>query len=248
MIYTSNRKIKALINRTTDILFPPQCFSCRRNIESQGSLCSTCWEAIEFITTPQCNICGTPFELAAQNGSICGSCIASPPLFTNARSVFCYNDKSSRIITDFKYYDKTHNCKYFAAWLLRTGNELIEKSDIITSVPLHKIRLLGRRYNQSALLCNSLGKLAEKQVNNELIIRHKHTRPQAGLTFKTRIKNVKHAFKVNKKFVSEIDGKNILLIDDVITTGSTIDACTKTLLRAGASNVFVLTLAMTVKN
>ena len=120
-------------------------------------------------------------------------------------------------------------------------------SDIITSVPLHKTRLFSRRYNQSALLCNNLGLLTGKKVNNELLIRHKKTPPQAGLSFNTRINNVKSAFKINPKFLNEIFDKNILLIDDVITTGSTIDACTKTLLRSGASNVFVLTLAMTVK-
>jgi ComF family protein len=248
MVYRTNDKIKALINNAVDIVFPHKCLSCKEQVESDGSLCHICWEEIEFITTPQCFQCGTPFEIESSDLSICGQCISNPPKYSKARALFCYNEKSSRIITSFKYYDNTHYSKHFAKWLIRTGNELIKKSDIITPVPLHKLRMISRRYNQSALICNQLGIITGKNVNNEILIRHKNTKPQAGLTFKTRIDNVKSAFRINNRYKNDVVDKTILLVDDVMTTGSTINACTKTLLKAGAREVFVLTIAATTNN
>jgi len=240
--------IKPITKKAIDIIFPPKCLSCKVYIESDGGLCHKCWEEIDFISSPQCYSCGTPFEIQTSNDNICGKCIATPPKYSMARSVLRYNEKSSKLITNFKYYDSTHACHHFARWLSRTGEDMIADTDIITPVPLHKMRLLTRRYNQCALLCNSLSELTGKVTYNNLLIRHKNTKPQAGLEFNKRINNVKSAFKINPDLIEQINNKNILLIDDVMTTGSTIDSCTKTLLKSGARNVYVLTIAMTVKD
>lgn len=248
MILKTKQTIKPFVDKAIDIVFPPQCLSCKAKVESNGSLCHKCWEAIEFISSPQCVVCGVPFELATSERQICGKCIADPPKYKAARAVFSYDDASSKLITNFKYYDSTASGLHFAKWMLRAGKGFIDEADIIVPVPLHKIRLLSRRYNQSALLCNSLSEVTAKKVCNKLLIRHKNTKPQAGLSFNMRVNNVKSAFKVNNKFQDEITGKNILLVDDVMTTGSTINSCTKVLLKAGAKNVFVLTIAMTVKD
>lgn len=248
MMLKTKQTIKPFLSKAINIVFPPQCISCKVKVESNGTLCHKCWEAIEFISAPQCIVCGVPFELQDSNQHICGKCIANPPKYTAARSVLRYNDASSKLITNFKYYDNTASGSHFAKWIMRAGGSLIDQADIIAPVPLHKVRLLSRRYNQSALLCNNIAKLTGKPVYNKLLIRHKNTKPQAELSFNMRVNNVKSAFKVDKKFINEIIGKNILLVDDVITTGSTIDACTKVLLKAGAKNVFVVTLAMTVKD
>lgn len=248
MALTIEKIIKPITKKAIDIIFPPRCLSCKVYVESDGSLCHNCWEEIDFISSPQCSSCGTPLEFATSDGTICGQCIANPPKYTMARSVLRYNEKSSKLITNFKYYDNTHSSNHFAKWLLRAGKDMIGDVDIITPVPLHKLRLLSRRYNQCALICNRLSEMTGITSYNNLLIRHKNTKPQAGLAFNKRINNVKSAFKINHDLIEQINDKNILLIDDVMTTGSTIDSCTKTLLNSGARNVYVLTIAMTVKD
>ena len=243
-----NTRIKPLLQNAADIIFPPQCLSCRTSIGIGGSLCPDCWEDMSFISDPQCEICGLPFELEAADGILCGSCIKTPPPYQTARSVLKYDDKSRNLITNFKYGDKIHACDNFAKWMARAGKKTIENSDVITPVPLHRIRLFTRRYNQSALLTNSLKKITGIPAYNELLIRNKHTRPQVGLLPKQRKENVKGVFSLNPKYKHFIEGKSVILVDDVMTTGATIEACSKILKKSGAHKVNVLTIARTVKS
>lgn len=247
MLKKTHAVIKPYIKKTLDAIYPPQCIACHAPVGVAGNLCASCWNDVNFIANPLCSCCGTPFELSAYGGAVCGECIAHPPLYKMARAVFCYDDASRRLITSFKYSDRIYTSDAFAKWMLRAGEEIMQDADFIISVPMHRLRLITRRYNQAALLANSMAKQSSLPVYHKILLRKKYTKPQASLTFKQRKLNVKGAFIINPKYMDRIINKNIIIVDDVMTTGATIDACIRPLLKAGAASVNVLTIAKTVK-
>ncbi len=231
-----------------DILFPLRCIICKSKVQNDGALCTECFKSIHFITYPYCAICGTPFPYNVGPGALCGKCMADPPPYNKARAVFIYNEHSAKLVTDFKYGDKLQGYKHFGRWMEERGSELLEKCDMLVPVPLHRRRFFDRRYNQSALLCHAIRRFSGVKVIPDMLIRRKNTVPQTTLPKQTRQKNVANAFILNKRYSNNRyspKGKSITIVDDVMTTGATIKACAKILKRAGASNVFVLTLGMT---
>jgi len=235
-----------LLNRLLNLVFPPQCLHCDALVPQNGTLCLPCWQQVQFISDPLCECCGLPFEFA-EAGSMCADCLHTRPPFAHARTALRYDDHSSALITRLKYADQTQLAAVYGPWLAKAGKELIARSDAIVPVPLHYFRFVKRRYNQSALLAQSLAKHTALPVLPDILTRTRPTKPQTGLTRKQREDNVKGAFSANPKHTHHIKGKNILLVDDVFTTGSTLQACTKALLKAGAMQVNVLTLARTVR-
>ena len=232
--------------RFLNILLPARCISCGEFVEDVGSLCSGCWSDINFITKPSCDICSLPFEYDKGEDAICGNCMAERPSYDKAISVFVYNNNSSKLITHFKYGDKIHAARSFAKWMVSSARDLLPETDIITPVPLHRVRLFTRRYNQSALLANHMGEMSGVMVITDILSRTKITPPQASLPRRRRLWNVKGVFAVGKKYKEFIKGKNIILVDDVMTTGATVMECANVLKKAGAEKVFVVTLARTV--
>lgn len=230
-----------------NILFPPQCLNCQCRVPTHGTLCIPCWQQIHFITEPMCECCGLPFDYDIGEGALCGICMNKRPDYNRARAAFRYDEHSRKLITRFKYSDQTQLAKIYGNWLARAGEGLLKQSDIIIPVPLHYFRFVHRRFNQSALLAHILSKKTGIKYLPNALIRIRKTTPQTGLTSKQRETNVKGAFSANKRYLEQIKGKNILLVDDVMTTGSTITQCSKVLLKSGAAQVNVLTLARTVK-
>jgi ComF family protein len=206
----------------------------------------TCWQQMVFITDPACARCGFPFEYDMGHGALCAGCIHTEPSFTAARAVFRYDTISRAMILRYKYHDHTYCTPTFSRWLAKTGAHFIPHCDAIIPVPLHYRRLLHRRYNQAALLAHGLGRLSSLPVYPRALERTRHTRPQTGLTFKKRQQNVAKAFALSPKHAPDVKGKTLLLVDDVLTTGATLNRCTDVLLKAGAKDVYVLTLARTV--
>jgi ComF family protein len=231
---------KPLLN----LFFPPQCLICDALVPENGTLCIACWQAVPFISKPMCACCGLPFEYAVDENTLCGECLQERPGYSRARSVFAYNDTSRSLILKLKFQDEMGFSAILSKWLAQTGQELIAASDLIVPVPLHYFRLVRRRYNQSSLLAAHLAKLSQLPMNQQALKRVKATTPQSGLSENQRKENVKRAFEVGNP--DAVKNKSVLLIDDVMTTGSTIDACTKVLLETGASAVNVLTLARTI--
>lgn len=154
-----------------------------------------------------------------------------------------YNDASRSLILAFKHADRTDAAPAYGAWLARAGADLIAETDLIVPVPLHRRRLIGRRYNQAALLSQALGRAAGKPVCVDALIRHRATPSQGRMSRSQRARNVRGAFAARTVRRARIEGRSILLIDDVMTTGATVSACVNALLQAGAANVDVLTLA-----
>lgn len=238
--------IRPTTNRLLDILYPPLCIACRGNVHENGNICAKCWGDISFISDPQCNICGFPFDFEISKGTICPGCMQNEPSFSKSRSVFLYDEASRGMITSFKYNDIIENRAAYARWMARVGADMLNEADLIIPVPLHFSKLVLRKYNQAALLAHELAKIVHKQVLVSAITRKKYTKPQAGFSRKARFKNISGAFKVNPKYISILKDKKILLIDDVMTTGATAEECTKTLLKEKVARVEVLTLAKTI--
>lgn len=238
---------KNIAEKCIDIILPPRCAVSGHIVDSQGSLAPEVWAQMNFIGDPKCDKCGVPFEFSVDGKSECPACQSYPPVFHRCRSAVVYDDYSRNIILRFKHADQMHVVDSFMPWLMRAGAESLAEADMIVPVPLHRWRILRRRYNQSALLAQRLAKLTAKPYEPDVLQRVRATPIQGHLSGKQRHQNVKHAFALRKGAADLIDGKTVLLIDDVYTSGATIKECTKLLLKSGAGRVDVLTIARVVR-
>ncbi len=230
----------------SDIILPPICISCKSATHQHETLCPECWYQINFIVPPICDILGIPMPYSIGETTISAAAIAYPPIFNQARSVAHYDGPMKSMIHALKYGDHHEGLKLFGRWMAFSGKDILSETSLLIPVPLSRTRLWSRRFNQSALLAGEVGTYCKIPVDYLSMKRVKHTKAQVGLTRKQRKTNVSAAFKIPKSRYPNIHGKNIVLIDDVLTTGATIHACTKALLKAKANKVDVLTLARVV--
>lgn len=227
--------------------FPPGCLKCAEPLEQPGHLCATCWPHLTFLSEPCCESCGFPFEFSPSSALICASCLRKPPSFAKARAVLKYDEACRDMVLAFKHADQTRNAPAFASWMYRAAADMVAGCDLIAAVPLHPLRLLRRRYNQAALLAREISRLSGKPSVPDLVHRCRPTRSQGGLNAAARKRNVRGVFAANPKKLPHVENARILLIDDVLTTGATVDACSKALLTAGAAKIEVLTLCRVVR-
>jgi len=239
--------LAALFKRGLDFVLPPLCFGCRGAVETQGGLCSTCWSRLKFITRPHCEACGYPFPHEMPKGMLCAACHQKKPEYDKALAALAYDPSSRPLVLSFKHGERTEGLKTMARWMKTAGEELLSDTGLIVPVPLHPRRLWRRRYNQSALLALALGAEAGKAVDVLALARKKNTPSQGGLNRHQRRRNVRAAFQVPKNKGGQVKGKNILLVDDVMTTGATVENCARALKKAGAGKIYVLTLARVVE-
>lgn len=222
---------------------PPLCLMCERIVDTSGVCCPSCWKTIRFISKPYCEVLGTPFSHDLGEGMLSANAIASPPAFARARSAVLYDENMRRLVSSFKYSDQTELGPWMANWMVRAGSELLAQEPVLIPVPLHSRRLISRRYNQSAELVRHIAGETECEFQCDVLERIKNTKQQVGLSSKERERNVMGAFRVKKDNAYRIKGKSILLVDDVFTTGATVNAAAKALKRAGVQSVDVLTFA-----
>ena len=245
------KRWQTLAHGAIDTILPPRCVVSGVIVDRQGHLAPGAWRDLDFIAGALCKCCGIPFdfdnEIAAPDEMHCASCFKEKPEFTSARAVFSYNDTSRKLILSFKHGDQLHMVRAFMPWLLKAGAEQLAAADILVPVPLHPLRLISRRYNQAALLARGLSHVSDKPCLLGALKRTRATPSQGHLNIKERLENVRRAFVVSPRQKEKISGKRILLIDDVFTTGATVSECTRTLLKAGAREVHVLTLARVVR-
>lgn len=231
-----------------DTLLPPRCLDCGAVVHGDTALCSDCWPRFDFLGPPVCDCCGFPFAFdPGPATALCAACIARPPAYRHARAVLAYGEASRQPILDFKHGDRTGLAPAFGRWLARAGATLVADADVAVPVPLHRGRLFGRRYNQAAMLAIALGREAGLEMRADLLIRRRATRSQGRLSPAARWRNVRGAFAIGRAGRTAIEGRHILLIDDVYTTGATVQECARVLRRAGAAAVDVLTLARVVR-
>lgn len=232
--------VRPLLSPLLNLALPPRCPMTGRLVSRNGALDPEYWAQLTFIQSPLCTCCGNPFAASAAGDMSCGACLREPPDFTSARAALKYDDASAKMILRLKYADGTILAPLFANWLQQAGAKLIEDSDLIVPVPLHRWRLLKRRYNQAGLLAQRLSQLTKLPHEPFALQRIKATPPQGHKSKAARLDNVQGAFTA---LSGKVQGKRILLIDDVLTSGATVNACARALYKGGAAKVHVLTIA-----
>ena len=243
-----SRGLQSIGRRALDFVLPPVCLRCRALIANPQSLCAKCWSELKFLAEPLCACCGLPFPHALGHGVRCAACMARPPLFDKARAALAYDDISRDLILPLKHADRLEASGLFGRWMANAAAELIADSDTIIPVPLHWRRLAKRRYNQAAVLAYAIAKRHQVRVDTSSLQRPKPSVSQGEMpSARARLKNVARAFTVADAQKVRIRGRRILLVDDVLTTGATLNACAKALKRAGAASVSAVTLARVVR-
>lgn len=239
--------LRAVPKAALDFVLPPRCAACGTQTGTTGGLCPTCWRDSCFIAAPLCVQCGYPFELDVGADTRCGGCLANPPDYDRARAAVAYDDRISKVLISFKHGDRVDLAPGLSRWLLRVAEELRDGTDIILPVPLHPSRLRHRKFNQSVLLARPLGRAWKVPVALDLVRRHRDTKSQGHLSPSGRQRNVQGAFRIDPDKKAKVAGKNILLVDDVMTTGATADALARCLKRAGAGRVDLVCVARVVR-
>ncbi len=227
----------------THLVYPPVCLSCRAAVGTDAALCADCWTGARFLERPFCEVLGLPFPYEVESGSVSPLAIAEPPPFARARAAMVHEGVGARLVAQLKYADRTDLASAMAAWMERAGAELLAEADALVPVPLHRSRLVRRRFNQAAELARNLGARTRIAHRPLALRRVKATATQVGLGARAREENVRGAFRVAENRRQEIEGRRILLVDDVFTTGSTVSSAARALKRAGALRVDVLTFS-----
>ena len=241
-------RISRLAHSLADLVLPPVCLSCHEPLASNDALCPCCWSQVSFIRPPLCDRLGIPMPFDTGGIMISAAASAYPPVYGRARAVASYDGLMRDLVQSFKFHDRHDARRLFVRWLSEAGGDLLREADTIVPVPLHRLRLLSRRFNQAAILECELAKKNGLNFAPGILVRKRRTPRQVGLTSLERRKNVAGAFLVSEPNREKLRGRRIVLIDDVITTGATVNACARALLRGGAANVDVLTLAIVTGN
>ena len=237
--------LRSALGLAVDVALPQLCAACREPVGGEG-LCAPCWSKLAFIAPPYCERLGIPFPFDPGPGVLSMEAIADPPAYRRARAAVRYDDIARKLVHAFKYGDRLDLAPTMGRWMTNAGRELLAEADAIVPVPLHWRRQWARRFNQSALLGEVIGKASGVGVAHAVLKRIKATPQQVGLSQAERAQNVQGAFRVPPAAKAEVAGRRLLLVDDVLTSGATVDACSRALLRAGAAQVDVLVFARVV--
>jgi len=228
-----------------DIALPTLCVACREPVDGEG-VCASCWAKLSFIEPPCCPRLGIPFVYDPGPELLSMEAIANPPAYQRARAAVRYDEVARTLVHALKYQDRTDLAPAMGRWMARAGRELLDGADTLIPVPLHWRRAWRRRYNQSGVLARIISRQSGVPLNGNLLQRVRPTEQQVGLSRPQRAGNVQGAFQVSAEGQSDVRGRRIILIDDVLTSGATVDACARALLRAKAAQVDVLVFARVV--
>jgi ComF family protein len=230
-----------------DIALPTLCVSCREPVDGEG-VCAACWARLSFIAPPYCPRLGIPFVYDPGPDMLSMEAIASPPAYQRARAAVRYDDVARTLVHALKYQDRTDLAPAMGRWMARAGRELLTGADMLVPVPLHWRRAWRRRYNQSGALARVIERQSGVKLRGDVLRRVRATERQIGLSRAQRATNVQGAFQVSADRQTQVQGRRVVLIDDVLTSGATLDACARALLRARTAQVDVLVFARVVES
>ena len=236
---------RAILTRTLDVALPQLCPACREPVAGEG-LCAPCWSKLTFIAPPYCPRLGIPFPFDPGLGTLSIEAMADPPAYDRARAAVRFDETARVLVHALKYGDRLDLAPMMGRWMANAGRDLTREAEVLVPVPLHWRRQWARRFNQSALLADVVAKANGLKVAHRALRRIKATAQQVGLARTERAVNVRGAFAVPKGRRREIEGRRLILIDDVLTSGATLEACAKALKRAGAAQIDVLVFARVV--
>ena len=237
-------QLRRLGRAVVDGVLPPRCLACGTIVDEPDALCSSCWAGMTFFAPPWCAVCGLPFPHPMGEEAVCADCARQKPSWDRARAVMRYDKHSRHLVLALKHGDRTHVARALGRWMGRAGAELLEGADMIMPVPLHWTRLFTRRYNPAGLLAHAVRAAGGPPVMADWLVRRR-TPSQGRLGPVARVRNVRGAFAVRRG--CDVKGKRIVLVDDVLTTGATVEECARVLRRGGAAFIGVLTLSRAVR-
>lgn len=246
MLARTGRAARAVLRHVLDIGLPPLCPACREPLGDDGGLCATCWSRLSFIAPPYCERLGIPFVYDPGPGILSMQAIADPPAYTRARAAVRYDGVARDLVHAFKYADRLDLAPLMGRWMAQAGGTLLADADALVPVPLHWRRLWARRFNQAAALATVMAQASGVPLLLDVLKRTRATPQQIGLARAERARNVQGAFRVPTDRRSDVKGRRLVLVDDVLTTGATVDTCARALLRAGAGQVDVIVFARVV--
>jgi ComF family protein len=238
-------QLRRIGRAVVDGILPPRCLACGTIVDEPDALCSACWAGMNFFAPPWCAVCGLPFPHPMGDNAVCADCARQRPSWDRARAVMRYDKHSRHLVLALKHGDRTHVAGALGRWMRRAGADLLDGADMIVPVPLHWTRLFARRYNQAGLLAHAIRAAGGPPVAPDWLVRRRRTPSQGRLGPAARARNVRGAFALRRG--CDVKDKRIVLVDDVLTTGATVEECARILRRAGAGFVGVLTLSRAVR-
>jgi ComF family protein len=239
---------RAWLKGAIDLILPNQCAACSELVEGGGVLCGACWRETPFVSGLVCDGCGVPLPGADEAGVFCDECLAWPPVWSRGRAALIYRDTAKKLVLALKHGDRLDLVGPASEWMARAAGPLLERDTVVVPVPVHRWRLMRRRYNQAALLAQGIAGRMGRTCLPDALVRVRPTGSQDGKTRDERYMNLDGAFRVEPGRAAALAGRPVLLVDDVMTSGATLTGCTEALRAAGAADVSTVVLARVARD
>jgi len=240
-----------MLSNALRMIYPDHCLTCNALVDTSGAICGECWADTPFITGLICDTCGTPLpgdpEEEKDDVLLCDDCMSTPRPWKQGRSALRYDGKARKLVLGLKHGDRGDLAAPMAGWMARVAEPLLQPGCLIVPVAMRRSRLFRRRFNQSALLARALGKVTGHQVCNDLLQRITRTESLDGKSKEQRFAMLANTIRVNPRRINNIQDRPVVLIDDVMTSGATLTACSEALIAAGCKDVNILVLARVAK-
>ena len=231
------------------VVYPPQCLSCDARVTTDFGLCADCWRDTPFITGLACTKCGTPLPGEDDAAEVlCDDCLTIARPWTQGRAALMYQGNGRKLVLSLKHGDRIDLARPIGGWMARAAQPLLQPGMLVAPVPLHWLRLIKRRYNQAALLSSAIARLAGLDHCPDLLQRRRNTGSQDGLTRDGRFANMADALTAHPRRTRLIEGRHVLLVDDVMTSGATLSSAAEACIAAGAKGISVLVMARVAKD